>query len=112
MYSLEAREVLPSADYGIHVTRVELHAVANPTSSFCSNDSRSASEERIENQIAARRAIHNGVRYERNRLDRGMYGEQVTFVRRPGKGVGPWVVPDVAARAAESAQLDVVAIRV
>ena len=64
---------------GLCAGQVCKDAIANPTSSFCGNNSRSASEEGIENQIAARRAIHNCVRYERNRFNRRMEGNQVSF---------------------------------
>jgi len=47
-------------------------------------DRGAASEEGIENQGAAGRAIENGIGHQRHRFYRGMQGEQVTL----GAGAG------------------------
>src|ERR1039458_9685732 len=69
---LKVRELLPSAYNGVDIGRVEFHAAANPAGSLRGNNRRSASQEWIEDEIATHRAVHDGVRHERDRLHGGM----------------------------------------
>jgi hypothetical protein len=56
-------------------------------------------------------AVEDRVRHHRHRLHRRVQRQQIALRCRAGEGVGPGIAPDIAAVAAELAELDVVAVR-
>ena len=61
MNGLLSRKILPTLDRNIHIMGIELHAPAFATGFFSGNDQGAASEERIEDNVAGRRAIEDRI---------------------------------------------------
>src|SRR5712675_2561189 len=89
-------EALPAADRGIDIQRIELHAAADPADALGGQQRRAAAEEGIEHEIAARRAIEDGVRDQRDRFHGRVQGSEVPFLSSSPEIVEAWVVPDIA----------------
>ena len=67
-----ARIGLPSADDRVDIERIELDTVACATGALRGNERGAAAEKRIEDEIAAARAIEDRIRHERDGFDRRM----------------------------------------
>src|SRR6266478_9879563 len=112
MKSASAAQFLPAADDRVGINGVELHTVAAPAGAFGGDQRRAAAEKGVEHDVAAGRAIEDRVGDHRHGLDGGVERQQIALLAAAGKGVGPGVMPDIAAVAAELAELDIVAVRV
>lgn len=105
-----AGEALPAADGEIDVCRSQLDPIADPAYTLCRNQSRSTTEEWVENDVAARRGIEDGIGHQRNWLNGGMKHREFPFRVCFSKGVYPWILPNVGPVAAVLTQLNVVAV--
>lgn len=57
VFCLLAGQPLPSSDSGVDILGIKLHAVCSPACAFSSDDSGAAAHERVQNDLAATRAI-------------------------------------------------------
>jgi hypothetical protein len=101
-----ARCRLPAADNCVDIGRVELDAVAAPTGALGRDHRRAAAEKAIEHDVAAGRAAEDRIGDHRNRFDGRVQRQQIAFLAAAGKGIGSGIIPDIAAVAAELAELD------
>src|SRR5438874_632909 len=93
-------EALPAADRGVDIQRIELHAAADPADALGGQQRRAAAEEGIEHEIAARRAIEEGVGNQRDRFHGRVQGGEVPFFPPAPEIIEARIVPDVTAIAA------------
>src|ERR1700682_509970 len=72
--------LLPTSDSHTDIARVDFHAVTETANSFGSNEGAAGAEKAIQNDVAARGAIHDGISNERYRFHRGMRVQEVAFI--------------------------------
>src|SRR6516225_4525688 len=101
---------LPAANGRVDIDRIELQPVAATTCSFGRDDRRAAAEKGIEHDSAAGRTIEDRVGNHRHRFDRRVKLQEVALSAAAGKGIDTRIPPDIAAAAAEPAELDVVVV--
>jgi len=101
---------LPPTDCRIDVERIDIDAATATADTFTGDQCGAATQERVENRLAAARAVQDRIGYKRQWLHRRANSEKVTLLRRPPEVVGAPVIPDVAAVAAILAKLHVVAM--
>jgi hypothetical protein len=101
---------LPTADDGVDISWVEFQPVAAPSGAFRRNQGRPAAEKSVEDEVAPRRAIHDGVGHECDRLDGRVQGQEVAFLTRFAEGSRARIFPNVGAVPAESPELNIVAV--
>ena len=85
---------------------VEADAVAGPADALGRDHRRAAAEKAIEHDVAAGRAVQDRIGGHRNRFDGRVQRQQIAFLAAAGKGIGSGIIPDIAAVAAELAELD------
>src|SRR3954465_5685832 len=112
MTSAAAGECLPAADDRVDIAGMELKSVAAPAGALGGDHRRAAAEKAIEHDVAAGRAVEDRIGDHRHRFYWWSKRRQIALLAAAGEGVGPWVVPDIGAVAAEWAELDVVAVAV
>src|SRR5437588_11983627 len=112
MTSAAAGECLPAADDRVDIAGIELKSVAAPAGALGGDHRRAAAEKAVEHDVAAGRAVEDRIGDHRHRFYCRMQRRQIALLAAAGKGVGPGVVPDIGAVAAELAELDVVAVSV
>src|SRR6266478_9826225 len=105
MKSASAAQFLPAADDRVGINGVELHTVAAPAGAFGGDQRRAAAEKGVEHDVAASRAVEDRVADHRHRLDGRMQRKQIAFLAAAREGIGPGIAPDIAAVAAELAEL-------
>src|SRR5208282_5640453 len=103
-------ESLPATDRYIDVERIQLHTITASSDPLRSDYGGAATKKRIENDIAARRDVHDCVGHQRGRLHGGVQGEQIAFLPRLRERTRAGVVPHVGAVATIPPELDVVAM--
>ena len=111
MDSARAGEALPPPNDEIGIDRVDLDAAALATDLFGGDQRAAGPEKRIQNQLPTRRTVHHGIRQHGDRLDGRMQLQMMKIL--PGiasEPIGRGVVPDVAAVAAVTTQVNVVAV--
>src|SRR5689334_20672650 len=109
MEGAAAGQFLPAANDRIDIATVELQPIAAPAGALGGDHRRAAADKAVEHDVAARRAVEDRVGNHRHRLHRRVKRRQIAFLAWD-KGVGPGVIPDIAAVAPEAAELDVVAV--
>jgi hypothetical protein len=109
-HALPPVSALPAADNCVAIGRVELDAVAPPTGALGRDHRRAAAEKAIEHDAAPGRAVEDRIGDHRNRFDGRVQRQQIAFLAAAGKGIGSGIMPDIAAVAAELAELDIVAM--
>ena len=89
--------------------RIKFDAETAPPCSFGRHERRSAPRKSIKHNVAAFRAVHDGIGHQGQRLDRRMHGEiRIPFyAERVHAGIGP----NIASVAAEATQFDIVNMR-
>src|SRR5262249_5109439 len=103
-------QFLPAPDCGIDIGRIQLQPEAAGAGSVGRDDSRATAEKGVQDDVAARRAVKNGIGDQSYRLDGRAYRQQLTFFATAPERVCAGIVPDVAPVAPELAELDVVAM--
>src|SRR6185295_8306511 len=91
---------LPAANDRVDVAGVELQAVAAPAGALGRDHGRTAAEKAVEYDVAASRTVEDRVSDQRHRFDRWVQCQQIALLTAAGEGIGPGIVPDVAAVAA------------
>src|SRR5262245_41622388 len=107
-----ARQRLPAPDNGIDIAGVELDAVAAPAGALGRDYCRAAAKKAIEYDVAAGRAVEDGIGDHCHRFDGRVQRQQIAFRAAAGQGIGSRIMPDIAAVAPKSPELDVVAVPV
>src|SRR4029077_9597174 len=72
---------------------------------------RAAAEKGVEHDPTALGAVEDRIGDQCHRLHRRVQCREIAFLAAAGEGVDPGIMPDIAAVAAELAELDVVAVR-
>ena len=106
-----AGELLPTPDRRIDVKRIELHRATTPTDAIGSNQRRAAAKERVEDKIAAGRAIEDRIGDQGDRLYRRMQGGEVSLLPSASEVIEARVLPDISTVATMATQLDIVPVR-
>src|SRR5438105_10682352 len=110
MTSAAAGQRLPATDYRIDISGIEFQPIAAPAGALRGDHRRAAAEKGIEHDVAAGRAVEDRVGDHRHRLHGRVSRQQIALLATAREGVGPGIVPDIAAVAAELSELDVVAM--
>src|SRR5438270_12316094 len=105
-----AGEGLPPPDNGVHVPGIKLQSVTDSTNLLNCDDSGSASEKGIEHDVSTAGAVHNGIGHHGHGLDGSDAKPKASLRGSSGRRSSPPVLPDVAAVAAELAELYVIAV--
>src|SRR5207302_10822072 len=90
-----ASEALPTADRGIDIQRIELHAAADPADALGGQQRRAAAEEGIEHKIATSRAIEDCVGNQGDGFYGRGQGSEVPFLSSSPELGEACVRPDV-----------------
>jgi hypothetical protein len=105
---IPAGQVLPAPDRRIDVERIELDAAADAACPFGGEQRSAAAQERVDDDVAAVRAIKQRVHHQLDRFDRRVQLQHV--VTFPRQGAGTVVLPHVGAVAPVLAELDIVGV--
>jgi hypothetical protein len=71
---------LPTADCYVDVAWIDLDPITDTADTFCSNQSASGTQERVEHDLTASGAVEKGVGYKGYGLDSRMEGKEVALV--------------------------------
>src|SRR5262249_26202214 len=103
---------LPPADNRIDIGGIELDAVATPAGALGRDHRRAAAGEAIKHDVAPGPAIADCIGDHWHRFDGRVERPQIAFRAAAGQRIGSGIMPDIAAVAAELAELDIVAMSV
>src|ERR1019366_600990 len=75
-----ARVGLPAADNRVDINRIEFQSVAAPASALRGDHCGAAAKKGVEDDLAPRRSVHDGVGHERNRFHCRMGCEEIALL--------------------------------
>jgi len=105
-----ASEGLPATDGNVHIDRVQFDSIADSADPLSCDNCRSATQERVENNVRTRCAVQNGVTHQSHRFNCGMQQRQIAFFSWSGERIHPRVLPDVGAVPSILTQLNIVTV--
>src|SRR5262249_46556146 len=71
VHSLTARVCLPASNSGVDIKRIDLHPVTTTTGALGGDEGGTAAEETVQNNVATRGAVENGIGHEAYGLHSG-----------------------------------------
>src|SRR5882724_9455548 len=105
-----ASEGLPATDGNVHIDRVQFDSIADSADPLSCDNCRSATQERVQNNVRTRCAVQNGVGHQSHRFNCGMQQRQIAFFSWSGERIHPRILPDVGAVPSILTQLNVVPV--
>src|SRR5438477_3855739 len=101
---------LPAADDRVDIGGVELQPVTPPAGALGGDHRCAAAEKGVEYNLAAGRAVEDGVGDHRHWFHGRVQRQQIALLAATGEGIGARVVPHIAAVAPEPTELNVIAV--
>src|SRR5262249_22731120 len=99
----------PTLDSGVDETGLNFYCVGAAADPLGCQDGCAGATERVEHDVAARGTVPDSIGHQRDRFDRRMALQLVEAPR--AKRVDAGVMPDIGARTAGAAKLDIVQMR-